>query len=220
MIKSTTKRILNLLLLFIIIALIFHFAAIDTQAQTATTFTPQDSFSIPALNGTINFAINGSCTSATLVNGSWIFSNLSLNNSKPLGNLTVSAENSNVTISLYRFYNLLGRTAILRYYAQGVGTQTVNLGLNVTQPTQPIEWIVSPIAGVFLAEGNGWKLLRDNSVVVTGLTGNITVSHYGFFAPTDSNLPFYQKHSIAIVTAIVLAALAAIAVVIRVKGRR
>ncbi|HLN88833.1 MAG TPA: hypothetical protein VK253_02095 [Candidatus Binatia bacterium] len=218
--KSTTKRILNLLLLFIIIALIFHFAVIDAQAQTATNFTPQDNFSIPALNGTINFATNGSYTSATLVNGSWIFSNLSLNNSKPLGNLTVSAVNSNMTILLYRFYNLLGRTAILRYYAQGIGTQTVNLGLNVTQQTQPIEWSVSPTAGVFLAEGNGWKLLRDNSVVVTGLTGNITVLHYGFFAPTDNNLPFYQHHSIAILTTIVFAALVTIAVIIRVKERR
>jgi hypothetical protein len=125
-----------------------------------------------------------------------------------------------MTILFYRSYNLLGRSATVRYYAQGVGTQTVNLGLNVTKPTQPVEWIISPKTGVFLAEGDNWKLLHDNSVIVIGLTGNVTVSHFGFFVPTDSNLPFYQQHSIAIITTIVLSALVAITAVIRVKGRR
>ena len=147
--------------------------------------------------------------------------NLRLNNSQPLGNLTVSTENSNMTILLYRSYYLLNRNAAtLRYYAQGVGNQTVNLGLNFTQPTQPSEWSLSVPGGVFLAEGNNWKLLPNDSVVVSGLTGNVTVMHFGSFVPTDSNLPFYQRHSIAIITAVVLSTLVAIAVAVRVKGRR
>jgi uncharacterized integral membrane protein len=218
---TNTKRVLTVLVAVIIIALIFPFVCMNAQAQTATTFTPSDRFSIPALNGTISFVVNGSCSSATLVNDSWVFSNLRLNNSQPLGNLTVSATNSNMTILLYRSFNLFGRSAQLRYNAQGVGTQTVNFGLNLTQPTHSSEWSINvPGRSGFFAEGTSWKLLHDDSVVISGLTGNVSVTHSGSVVPNDSNLPFYQQHSIIIITVTLLAVIVAVAVIIRFKVRR
>ena len=70
----------------------------------------------------------------------------------------------------------------------GLGRQTVNLGLNVSKPTSSVEWSVT-IPGpdgktVFLAENEGWKLLPDNTVVVTGITGNLS----------SSALQFWCKH--------------------------
>jgi hypothetical protein len=220
---TNTKRVLTLPFVVIIIALLFPFSSVNSQNQTATTFMPSDRFSIPELNSTISFALNGSYTSAKLVNHSWVFTNLRLNNSQPLGNLTFSAENSNITIFSFRSNYLNGRSATLRYNAQGIGMQTVNLGLNLTQ-TQSIEWSISipTVAGVssgFLAEGKNWKLLSNNTVLVSGLTGNVSVSHFNFNVPNNSNLPFYLQHSIIIITSIVLTVIVAIVVVIRVKVR-
>ena len=107
----------------------------------------------------------------------------------------------------------------------GVGTQTVNLGLNFSKPTSSSEWSVT-IPGpdgstVFLAENEGWKLLPDDTVVVTGITGNLTVVHYNFGVNINNeNLPFYQAHSIAIITVIAIASTVAVAAVIRVKVRK
>jgi hypothetical protein len=214
-----TKPVLTVLVVVIIVALMFPFACMNAQAQTETNFAPSDKFSIPSLNGTISFALNGSYSSAILVNDSWVFSNLRLNNSQPLGNLTVSATNSNITIFSFLSINYFGRIAQLRYNAQGKGTQTINLGLNLTQPTHPSEWSISvPGRSGFLSEGSNWKLLPGDSVVVLGLTGNVSVTHFGRLIPNNSNLPFYQQHSVIIITAIVLSIVVAVAVVIRVKG--
>lgn len=106
----------------------------------------------------------------------------------------------------------------------GLGSQTVNLGLNGSKPTSSFEWSVT-IPGpdgstVWLAENEGWRLLSDNTVVVTGITGNLSIVHYNFGLNIDENLPFYQAHSIAIITVIVLASTVAVAVVIRVKVRK
>jgi len=208
-----------------IIVLIFPYACLNAQAQAATTFTPADKFTIPELNGTIRFSVNGSCSSATLQNGTWSFKDLRLRGSQPLGNLKVSTENSNITISLFRANNTLLRSSTLRYWVEGQGKQTVNLGLNTSRHTDASEWTVT-IPGpdgktVFLAEGEGWTLLPDNSVVVTGITGNLSVTHYsGIGFPNDSNLPFYSQHSVILITVVSVAVAVAIAVAIKVKVRR
>jgi hypothetical protein len=215
---TNTQRVL-MGLVAVIIVVIFSYDCLNVQAQTRTPFLSSDRFNIPDFNSTISFAQNGSYSSATLQNDTWTFNDLRFNISQPIGNLKVSAENSNMTIFSFRSYNLFGRSAQLRYNAQGTGTQTVNLGLNVSQPTHPIEWSVGILGNSFLAEGDGWRLLPDDSVFVYGLTGNISVTHYGFSVPSESNLPFYQQHSIVIVIAIVLSIVIAIAAVIRVKVR-
>jgi hypothetical protein len=159
-----------------------------------------------------------------LENNTWYFNDLRFNISRPLGNLKVSAENSNMTIYSYQANNFFGRSVFLRCHVDGSGSQTVNLGLNASKPTSAVEWTVT-IPGpdgktVFLAENEGWKLLADDTVVVTGITGNLSIVHYNFGVNIDGNLPFYQAHSIAIITVIVIASTVAVGVIIRVKVRK
>jgi hypothetical protein len=196
----------------------------NAKAQDTTTFTSHDRFNIPELRGSISFALNGSYSSATLENGTWTFNDLSLNNSQPLGNLKISVEDSNMTVWTFRSQPIFGRSTQLRFNIEGIGNQTVNLGLNSTKPTNLIEWIVTVPSvtvpnTVFLAEGDHWNLLPDDSVVVYGLTGNVSVSHFGFNIPNTSNLPFYEQHSIIIATISLLAVMVAVALVIRFKVR-
>ena len=151
-----------------------------------------------------------------LVNDTWVFRDLVLNNSQRLGNLHVSTQNSNITI--YSFYssNAISQTRhSVRYYAEGAGQQVFNLNVNGT--TQPSEWWVTINVPntVFLTEGKEWQLLPDNTVIVTGQTGNITVAHYIFnVAPDYSNVPFLDRHSVIIVTGAFVAVTVVVAAVI------
>lgn len=217
------KKVLAGLSAAFILVMAFSCFCPITHAQARNYFTPSDKFGIPELNGTISFAENGSYSFANLENGTWTFTDLRFNFTEPLGTLKVSAENSNMTILFYRTFNFLGRNPTLYFNAAGDGRQTVNLGLNSSQPTHPSEWTVIVQGNVFLAEGEGWNLLPDNTVVFSGLTGNISVTHINFGFPNQGstgNLPFYQQHSVIIAVAAVLVMVVAVAVVIRVKVRR
>lgn len=216
--KAThSKTALTGLAAVLILVIVFFPDCAGAQAQTGVTFTSADRFNIPALNGSINFWLNGSCSAAKLENDTWIFTDLTLNDSEPLGTLKISAESSNVTVYYYRTYNLIGRTVFLQYTAEGHGTQAVNFALNDSQPTDPSEWSVINPNG-FLSEGKEWNLLPDNTVVVSDVTGNVSIAHFGYDIPSNKG-PFYEQHSIAIVTVAVVAVIIAVAVVIRVKGR-
>jgi hypothetical protein len=216
----TNNTALNGLVILLLIAVLFFYFYPNAQAQTRQNFTPTDRFNIPHLNGSIKFAANGSFSSATLENDTWLFNDLRFNISRPQGNLKVSAENSNITIFSYQSLNFIGRSEFLRVKVDGIGTQTVNLGLNTTRSTDPSEWSVVTPGSIFLAEGEGWKLQPDNTVIITGLTGNFSVVHYNLGINEDENLPFYQKHSIAIITAIVLTSTIAAATIINFRGRK
>ena len=193
------------------------------QAQTNTTFTPQEKFSIPALNGTITFAVNGSYSSVALQNQTWSFTNLKLRNSQSPGNLEISVENSNMTIYSYRSPAFtLGAT--LSCIVQGIGKQTINFGLNTSRSTDASEWFVTTPGDsgntIFLAEGEGWALLPDNTMVLTSLTGNLSITHYsGFEVPNNSNQTFFEQHSILIVTAALVVVTVAVAVAVKLKVR-
>ena len=191
----------------------------NTQAQTNITFTPSDTFSIPENNGSIHFAVNGSCTSATLVNGSWVFTDLKLVNYPTNGTLKFSTENSNITVYYFRTTGQFGRTTSIKYNAEGQGKQYINLGLNTTKSTDPSEWLITVPNGGAVVHGIGWKLLPDNTVVLNGLKGNVTVSHFNYNFPTATG-PFYVQHSIIIITIAVVAATIAVAVLIKFKVRR
>jgi hypothetical protein len=157
-----------------------------------------------------------------LENDTWEFNDLRFNISRPLGNLKISAENSTMTVYSYQASNFSSRSVFLRCNVEGVGTQTVNLGLNVSKPTSSSEWSVTiRPAGttVWLAENEGWNLLPDNTVIVTGITGNLTIAHYNFGVNIDGNVPFQQAHSIAIITGIVLTIIVTVAVIMKGKVR-
>ncbi|MDR0493297.1 MAG: hypothetical protein LBH74_06645 [Nitrososphaerota archaeon] len=191
---------------------------LSVQAQNTITFLPTDTFSIPELDGSINFAINGSCRSAVLENNTWIFRGLVLNNSQTRGNLQISTDNSNITITDFRSNSAFGRSQYLRYISEGQGVQIINFGINST--TNAADWMVTLNRTQFLTAGEGWYLQRDNTVVVNGQTGNITVIHYTYDDPNNSNLPFYEQHSVALTIGVVITVTILVAALISIKTRR
>jgi hypothetical protein len=192
----------------------------QVEAQNVTRFTPQDTFTIPDYNGMIRFAVNGTCTTAKLENLVWTFNDLTLNGSRPLGNLKFSAINSNVTIYSYYSTNYNSRRlGYIRFYVEGDGIQSINLGFNSSKSSNPSEWTVIAPGSVFLAEGEKWQLLPDDTLIVKGVTGNLTIARYNYGFPVD-NRPFYQQHSIIILTAVAVAITVTAATVIKVKTKR
>jgi hypothetical protein len=199
---------------------VYH--TVQAQTETKRVFTAADTFDTPEFNSSIRFAVNGSCSAATLAGGVWTFTNLRLNNSQTYNNFSISVKDSNITIYSLRTSDF-NRSTFLRYNSVGEGTQTVNLYPGSNRQTHWSEWAVTvPRSGtVWLSEGQNWKLQPDNSVIVWGLTGNVSVSRYNF-GPSylDNSLPFHLQHSLAIVTAGVLAAVIAFALVIQITMKR
>jgi hypothetical protein len=172
-------------------------------------------FSIPAYNGIISFAENGTYSSATLESNTWIFTYLLLNGSQLLANLEISIKNSNVTIISYTVTSINFPSNRLSYSVEGEGQQVINMGLGFQGNSA--DWIVTS-NGTFL--NTGWSVSRNGTVTVTGLTGKISIVYFGFTNQLgNSNAPFYEQHSIAIavVLAVVFTVVAAGAVRISVK---
>jgi hypothetical protein len=63
------------------------------------------------------------------------------------------------------------------------------------------EWSVV-VNGVWLGEGDRWKITPDGTVTINGATGNVSISHYSFLSlnEADKNLSFYEQHSVSIIT--------------------
>jgi hypothetical protein len=191
---------------------------LGVQGQDVVTFLPTDNFSIPELDGSISFAVNGSYRSAVLENNTWVFRGLVLNNSQTRGYLQISTKDSNITITEFRSNFSFGRSQYLRYRAEGQGVQIINFGINYT--TRIDDWMVTRDRTQFLNAGEGWNLRRGNTVVVNGQTGNMTVIHYNFDYINDSKLPFHEQHSVGITVAVVLAATVLATTLITIKKRR
>jgi hypothetical protein len=216
----------GLLVLSLLLTILQFSPSVNAQAET--NFNTEDRFSIPETNGTLSFALNGSYTSATLENDTWIFKNLKLNSqnltflglnaTQGLDELKFSTQNSNVTVWTCFSVNYTLPVVLLSYYAEGVGNQTVNLGLNASQPSSS-EWSVIVSDSVFLPEGDDWRLLPDSSLLVWGRTGNVTVAHFGFTGEYK-NLSFFLQHYVGIFTAVFLAAVISVSLLIRAKIRR
>ena len=210
----------------LVMVTIFSCTCTNLQAQTNVSFSPADKFSIPAYNGTISFAVNGVYSNATLANNSWIFTNLRLNGSLPIENLEFSAQNCNVTIFSYQAFNLTGlNMLLLSYVVEGKGEQILNFGFGSQEGggvSTSAEWNVVFGTRLVTNEGEGWNLLPNGTLIVTGASENenVTILHYVFAASSNSNLPFYQQHSVAIIVAIAIAITVAIAVVIKVRTKK
>jgi hypothetical protein len=202
---------------FLIILLAFSYTCPSTRAQNDVSFTPTDQFELPASNGAITFAFNGTYTQSSLVNNTWTFVNLRLNYSQPLEKLEVSAQNSNVTILSYRTFNATFRGALLSYTVEGQGKQTFNIGLPLTEG----EWSVL-LEDDFKGEGDGWNVTPDATLTITDAKTDVTIWYFGYPEDfdVDDDKPFYMLHSVAIVTAAALAVTATIGFVIRRKNQR
>jgi hypothetical protein len=174
-----------------------------SNAQVEQVLKTTDVFEIPDSHGAIRFSVGGSFENAYLQNGTWSWTNLSLDNSQGSKfNLKASAENSNITISALQLFNTtLGGSARLRYAVEGRGAQSFNLGLNVKGG----EWSVI-LNGVYTGRNNGWTMSPDLTITVTQATDNVTIVYYGFpdsfEGSNGSNENFYQKHSVAILTSV------------------
>jgi hypothetical protein len=195
------------------------------KAQSAT-FESTDQFAVPAFNGTINFAAAGTYTFAGLENDTWNFVNLDFNNSHQLLNLTVSAQNSNITIVNCQTFNPAAASntsfvgVVLSYTVVGQGKQTFNFDLNKTGGG----WSVTS-NGNFVGENDGWTLSADQTLTVTAATANVTMVYLDFSSAfgnrgDTSHLPFYQQHSVAIATGVILAIAVALTLVIKEKVKR
>jgi hypothetical protein len=209
----------------LVIVTIFSCTGPNLQAQTNVSFSPIDKFSIPAYNGTISFAVNGTYSNATLANNSWIYMNLRLNGSLPIENLEFSAQNCNVTIFSYQEFNVTDFDILfLSYVVEGKGEQILNFGFGSQEGggvSTSAEWNVVFGTRSLTNEGEGWNLFPNGTLIVTGASENenVTILHYVFPGSLNSNLPFYQQHSVAIIVAIVVTITVAIAFVIKVRAK-
>ena len=196
----------------IIIALILIPIHSVVSSQSNTSLKPTDQFAIPDYNSNISFTINGTYDQASLENNSWNFVNLQLSNSQ-IHNLTVSAQNSNVTILYYRTSNTTFVSTSLRYIVEGHGKQIFNFK---TAQNGGL-WSVN-FNGTVKGENDGWIVSPNQTITVTEAPSNSNVTLTYFLFPnslggngSDSNLPFYQQHSVIIGAVIALAITAGLA---------
>ena len=214
---------LSLIIVLLMSILLFSIEAPLAFAQPEARYylSPSDQF--PSVNGSISFAINGTYYDATVSNGVWSFIGLKLNNSRYTANISISAENCNLTIYSVSAFNVTARSVSIRYYVTGEGTQTVRF-LDLTQKTDPAEWSVvirDPSGNIWLSEGQNWDLQANNTMFVHGIRGNLSVSRFNFGGLPDlSNVPYYLQHSIALITLGVFIAVVATILVFKVTTRR
>jgi hypothetical protein len=199
----------------VVIGLLLILSCPYASAQTSRAFDPNTKFSLPAYDGSISFAVNGSYSNATFEGDAWIFNDLRLNQSQPMPYLELSARNSDIVVSYYGGSSFFPGD-MLGYFAQGLGQQVINMG--IANAGNKVDWVVFS-NGTFVS--NGWNVSHNGTVTVTGLTGNITVIYFGFTDELgNSNLPFYEQHSVAIATAIALTATVGAAVAVNVFAKR
>ena len=205
------NKVYSLLFVVVLLVVLFFFSVESVQAQNVTRFTPQVVFELPAVDGVISFSVNGTYTAAVLENDMWVFSNLSLGGSRFSGNLRFSAVNCSVVIHSFQLNSL-------SYTVDGVGEQVVHLGFNSSRSLHVSEWSVINQDRVFFAAGRDWELLPDNSVVVHGLLGTLTVRYYNYGYPVGvDDRPFYLQHSILILTGVAVVVTVVVALVIKLK---
>ncbi len=222
---------MTIVLLLSIALLVFSNVFPHTRGQTVKTFTPADKFRIPELNGTISFAVNGSYSETTFQNTTWTFKHLTLNipnipyfelnGSQSFGDLKLSTQDSNITIWAYLSLNSSSfPMTMLGYSAEGKGKQTVNLGLNLSRHSDASEWSILVPNEVFVAAGEGWSLLPDDTLLITCAASNVTIVHFSFMDSIDNTSIFYLRHSVSIFTTAILVIVLAVAVVIKVRLKR
>lgn len=161
-----------------------------------TSFPIWTSFQLPATNGSVIFASKGTYLGdPRQENNTWYFQNLSLNDSEPRGiplwNLAIASQNCNVTVKGYDPAGLTGLTNVaawLNYSVTGPegASQKVNLNygsLNGVGPYKEMNYTII-IDGENRTEGDGWVLLNDGWINITGAGATSNVNIY--FPPDTS----------------------------------
>ena len=216
---SKNKQILTTAILAVVTLLLLY----NAKAQIETVFMQNSTFEISSQEANISFGVGGTYTSASLANGTWSFTNLKLNGSQTISNFEVSARNSNITINSFFSRNVTLRSARLRYVAEGTGEQTFQMGIAAGEGRWGLhpEWSVI-VNGVWLGEGDGWRITPDGTVTIKGATGNVSIVNYNFsgLVGSDEGLPFYEQHSVSITTAVFAGFIAILGIIIRFKTKK
>jgi hypothetical protein len=195
--------------------------SIQWKEVSTIAFTSEDKFAVPSWNSSISFASGGTLLGQpSLINKTWTFQNLALTgstpNGTPLWTFAVSAQNSNVTIDSYNpgaFNGAVNGSAWLNYTVLGVGSQNVSLGYgNRNGGLGPNVYI----DGENRTQGNGWLLLNDGWLAVTGASSNVSIYYppnaalYNFpprGIPAHAQ-PFSPLFFASIITTIIIVAVA------------
>ncbi len=111
----------------------------------------------------------------------------------------------------------------MRYAVEGNGKQIFNFGLQ--GHVNGVDWTVVKTVDrkvTFLTPGPDYTLSSNGTIVVNGATGNFSIAHYNFSNINlhNSNLPFYEQHSVAIATSAAVASFVALATIIAVRNRK
>lgn len=178
------RRVVCLLaLVAFLVAFLVVPASFAQENEQSIAFSSQTEFPIPSLNGSVNFAMGGSYTYAALDNGVWNFAGLNLLGSgnavsfpMPTGfNLSVSASNSNLTITRFTRLNIFPPVGSggIEYTVSGLGAQTFNL---YYYHDKWLNYSVQ-IDGVAKAENDGWNVTDDGWVTVTGATSHVKITY-------------------------------------------
>ena len=215
------------LIISVIASLILLQAFTTAKGQLGTSFSTADRFDLQSLDGTISFALNGTYSTATLANNTWVFENLRLNGSQPLNTLRVSAQDSSIIINSYQTFNTTLGVAMLRYVAQGQGQQTFNIGIAANEWRGGLhpEWSVTVESAnyyVWLGEGEEWTIRPDGTLTVTGVVGNVSITYFGFIGliENETDLPFFEQHSVSIATIALVAVIASLGAIISLKTKK
>ena len=133
----------------------------------------------------------------------------------------MSAKDCEVTIFSCLIYNstFAGervKSARVRYYVVGNGEQVFDLGLD----PKVGDWGVV-FDGVFKGETDGWRLSSDGTLTITGATGNVTLSYYGFPASfrdiIDGEGQLFSQHSVVAITSFVVGFIVLLAASVRIR---
>jgi hypothetical protein len=224
--KSGRNSISVVIIAFSIIVLSLSCFSLFARGQSETAFTTTDKFNIPGTSSpsTISFSINGTYMQASIENGAWKFVGLSFRNSTQQGklNLTVSAQDSNLTITSYRT-STAGNTTMgnvrINYIVEGNGTQTFNFG---TIPKGGYWNII--FNRVYIGQHEGWDVSPDGTLTVTGAASrsNVTVVYYTVPKVVEdiSNQPIYMQHSVAFATGGAVTSIGALCLIIWRKNQK
>jgi len=208
------------------VVMLSPWTCLSVHAVSTTNFLPTATFAIPENNSTIDFAYNGSYETATLENNTWFFTNLQLtpsnltSNDNPLlnspnnGNLSISAQDSNVTITSFdrlltpnpeNYLNNTGEWLTpgwLNYTINGVGNQTVKIQFGAFNETSigvgtqnwPVNVFAVFINGRNAPYNNSWTFTGDNSgivngvgVIVNGASSNVSIEYAWYPVPSSAS---------------------------------
>ncbi|MDR2699676.1 MAG: beta-propeller fold lactonase family protein [Nitrososphaerota archaeon] len=196
----------------------------STPPPTVTSPPIVSRFLIPALDSSVNFAVDSTYASATLKDNMWIFTDLYIVESSLLfERFEVLTQNTDLTIiSCTTVRTLEFQSIKLDYTVNGKGSQVLNFG-PPPEKNRHIKWNVI-YNNVSLEEGKDW-IVSDNNQTITINSTNIngakvSVNRYYFSDSFDKpELAFIEQHLVTIVIGATLITVLTMAVFIKIKNK-